>query len=42
MVHESSHYDQSDISSDDGQGEVLDRAKEKSIKKMIVSEDRTD
>ena len=41
LVHESSHYDHSN-SSDDGQGEVLDRAKEWALKKMIASKDKTD
>ena len=40
-MHESSQYDHSN-SSDDGQGEVLDRAKEEALKKMIASKDKTD
>ena len=41
LVHESSQYDHTN-SSDDGQGEVLDRAKEWALKKMIASKDKTD
>ena len=38
LVYESSDFD-SKGSSDDGQGKVLDKAKEKSIKKIIRSKD---
>lgn len=41
LVYESSQYDY-DNSTDDGQGEVLDRAKEKALKKMIKSKNATD
>ena len=40
-MHESSDKDQS-VSSCDGQGEILDRAKEKSIKKLVQSKEKTD
>ena len=39
LIHES---DQGSFSSDDGQGEVLDRAKERSIKKLVKSKDYKD
>ena len=41
LVHESSQYDHSN-SGDDGQGEVLDKAKEWALKKIISSKDMTD
>ena len=41
VVYESSQYDH-ETSSDDGQGEVLDRAKVRAVKKMIRSKDQTD
>ena len=41
VVYESSQYDH-ETNSDDGQGEVLDRAKVMAIKKMIRSKDKTD
>ena len=41
VVYESSQYDH-ETSSDDGQGEVLDRAKVKAVKKMVHSKDKTD
>ena len=41
VIHESSYYDHTN-SSDDGQGDVLDRAKEWALKKMIESKDKTD
>ena len=41
LVHESSQYDHTN-SSDDGQGDVLDRAKEWALKKIITSKDKTD
>ena len=41
LVYESSQYDY-DNSTDDGQGEVLDKAKEKALKKMIKSKNDTD
>lgn len=41
MVHESSQNDQT-MSSDDGQGDVLDKAKEKAVKNMICSKEKTD
>ena len=41
LLYESSQFDH-ETSSDDGQGEVLDRAKERAIKKMIRSKDKTD
>ena len=38
LVYESSNIDESnDTASDDGQGAVLDRAKERSIKKLVRS-----
>ena len=40
-MHESSQYDHSN-SSDDGQGDVLDRAKEWALKKIIKSKNETD
>ena len=39
LVYESSDCDLTD-SSDDGQGKVLDKAKEKSLKKVIDSKDK--
>ena len=39
LVNESSDCDLTD-SSDDGQGKVQDRAKEKSVKKIIQSKDK--
>ena len=39
LVYESSQSDLTD-SSDDGQGKVQDRAKEKSVKKIIQSKDK--
>jgi len=41
LIYESSQYDHSN-STDDGQGEVLDKAKEWALKKMINSTDQTD
>ena len=41
LIYESSAYDYSN-STDDGQGEVLDKAKEWALKKMINSKDKTD
>ena len=41
LIHESSQYDHTN-SSDDGQGEVLDKAKEHALKRMITSKDETD
>ena len=41
LVHESSQYDHTN-SSDDGQGEVLDKAKEFALKRMIRSKNKTD
>ena len=40
LVYESSNDDQIN-SSDDGQGKVLDKAKEKAIKKMVKSKEKT-
>ena len=41
LVYESSNFDQTG-SSDDGQGELLDKAKEKSLKKILRSKDKKD
>ena len=41
LIYESSQYDHSD-STDDGQGRVLDTAKEYALKRMINSKDKTD
>ena len=41
QIYESSQYDHSN-STDNGQGEVLDKAKELALKKMINSKDKTD
>ena len=39
LIYESSHSELAS-SSDDGQGKVLDKAKEKSIKKIVCSDDK--
>ena len=42
LMYESSNYGDQTNSSEDGQGKVLDRAKEKAIKKLIKSKNSID
>ena len=41
-MYESSHYDDQADTSEDGQGKVLDKAKEHAIKSLIRSKQSTD